>query len=371
MTSEIGSIGSKRRSALCLCGGGITGAMYQVGCLAALEDGVTGFRANDFDLFVGSSSGATVATCFAGGLQAQRMYRALLDPADVLFAFHRSHLLQFDLGEWRRVGRTALSAARKLVSSLASRHPLEYDPWNVWLELDRFYDSLPAGIFTLDAYEQFFAEFMARRGISEDFGALPRDLLIVAHDLDSGERVAFGRGLHPAVRVSRAVAASSASPILFAPVRIDDRDYVDGGIGELAHIDLAVRAGCDLVVVVNPMVPIRSDPLARDIPTGHGRMLHVRDKGLLWVHNQAWRIRTEDRFRRGLERFRAEHPEVVVVLLEPDQGDATMFMYSPMNFAARRTILEHGYTSTTRLLRAPDSPIRAALSRSIRAVAPI
>ena len=45
--------------ALCLGGGGVTGAMYQIGALAALEDAVEGLQANDFELYMGASSGAT------------------------------------------------------------------------------------------------------------------------------------------------------------------------------------------------------------------------------------------------------------------------------------------------------------------------
>ena len=77
---------------------------------------------------------------------------------------------------------------------------------------------------------------MQRRGIPQHFAELPRKLFIVAHDLDAGERAVFGQGELADVPVARAVAASSAIPILYAPVEIDGRDYVDGGIGDVgAH----------------------------------------------------------------------------------------------------------------------------------------
>ena len=49
----------KPRIALCLPGGGAPGAMYQIGALAALEDVVEGLDVNEFDLYVGASSGAS------------------------------------------------------------------------------------------------------------------------------------------------------------------------------------------------------------------------------------------------------------------------------------------------------------------------
>jgi len=347
----------KRGLGLSLPGGGITGAMYQVGVIAALEDGLDDFRAADAEVFVGSSTGATVATFLAAGNSAQRLYRALLDPSDTFFPLQRHHLMRLDGAEWRRVGMSTLAAARRLLSSVTAR-PLDADLWN---ELDRFWDSLPAGIFTLDAYEHFLAEIMLRRGVPDRFADMPRKLVIVAIDLDQGAPVLFGLGALAHVPVARAICASAATPILFAPVRIDGHDYVEGGLGAAAHVDVAKSLGCDLVLVVNPMVPIQTDPAVRDIPTGHGTMRHVRDKGALWVYSQSWRARTASRMHEGLARFRSENPGTRVVLVEPDQTDATMFMYSPMNFAARRHILEEGYTQTIKALRDPGSELRRAL----------
>jgi predicted acylesterase/phospholipase RssA len=222
-------------------------------------------------------------------------------------------------------------------------------------------DSLPAGLFTLDAYERFLTDFMQRRGIPHRFAELPRSLLLVASDLDAGGRAVFGRGELAHVPVARAVAAASAVPLLYAPVEIAGRDYIEAGIGNVAHVDLAAEEGCKLIVVINPMVPVHAGSDGRDVPTGHGKKSRVRDKGAIWVYNQAMRIWMEARFHLGLEQFRTQHPETSVVVLEPKQADATLFMYSPMNFAARRAILEEGYTSTVRRLCEPDSPLRQTL----------
>jgi NTE family protein len=328
--------------------------MYEVGCLAALEDFFDGFYACDFDAFVGTGAGASVAVALAGGLRAGRLYRALLDPADDFFSLRRQHMFGFDSGEWKRVVSTLFGAARRAVASVIAS-PLETD---VWHELERFVDSLPAGLFSLDPYERFFAEFMERRSIGGSFAQLAKPLALVAHDLDAGERTVFGKPPFLDVSVAQAVAASSAIPVLFAPVRIGDRDYVDGGLGDVAHVDVAGQLGAAVVLVINPMVPIRSEVHTRDIPTGHGRMKRVRDKGLLWVYNQSFRMRSDARLRAGLARYRAENPDADVVLLEPDPSDATLFMHSPMNFAARRAILTHAYTTTYQALRVPSSELR-------------
>ncbi|HEX5656873.1 MAG TPA: patatin-like phospholipase family protein [Polyangiales bacterium] len=342
------------RTALCLCGGGVTGAMYEVGCLAALEDFFEGFSASDFDVYVGSGAGSSVAVALAGGLRASRLYRALLDPADDFFSLKRNDIFGLDFGEWRRVTNAVVGAGRRAAASFILR-PLETDVWN---ELERFVDSLPAGLFSIDPYEQFFREFMERRAIAPRFSSLPKPLALVAHDLDAGARTVFGAQPLLDVPVAEAVAASCAIPVLFAPVRLAGRDYIDGGLGDVAHIDVAVELGAEAALIVNPMVPIRSEVSEREIPTGHGRMRRVRDKGLLWVYNQAFRIRSDARLHDGLARYRREHPERSVVLLEPDPSDATLFMHSPMNFAARRAILTHAYTTTYQALRVPSSELR-------------
>jgi len=347
-----------KRSALCLAGGGITGAMYEVGVLAALEDAFEDFRASDFDVYIGAASGACVATGLAGGLEASRMYRALLDPADDFFPLQRQHIARIDAREMRRVFGSATKAVRRIVGSVAAK-PLKID---VWEEIDRLWDSLPAGLFSTDPFEQFFFDFLTRRGLPKAFADMPNKLLLIANDLDGGERVVFGVGGDlEQVPIAKAVSASIATPMLFAPVRIDGRDFIAGGVGEAGHVDVAVEQGCELVLVLNAMVPVRTNPTERGIPTGHGPMKRVRDKGLLWVYNQSWRVVMDQRLQSGLARYRAEHPEIDVHLIEPAKDDATMFMYSPMNFAARRVILEDGYTATTRQLRDEADPLRQAL----------
>ena len=164
-----------KRTGLCLAGGGITGAMYEVGVLAALEDAFEDFHASDFDVIIGASTGACVATALAGGISAQRMYRALLDPSDDFFPLRRQHLLRLDLREMRRVWSSAFGAFRRLLGTVSAR-PLQKESWG---EVDRLWDSLPAGLFKMDAFEQFFFEFLTRRGLPKSFSEMPRKLMLV------------------------------------------------------------------------------------------------------------------------------------------------------------------------------------------------
>src|SRR5919201_553031 len=60
------------KRALVLTAGGVTGALYEVGVLRALEEGV-GPPAEAFDLFLGVSAGASVAAFVAQGILPSRL----------------------------------------------------------------------------------------------------------------------------------------------------------------------------------------------------------------------------------------------------------------------------------------------------------
>jgi len=337
---------SRPKCALCLPGGGLTGALYQIGALAALEDGVRGVDGQSFSLYIGTSSGASVAAGLAGGIPIERLYRALLDPVDNFFPLERGHILRVDLDEWRRALSTAAVALRHALARLSTRgDSTGVEPRHLfWIEqLDRLNDSLPAGLFTLDRYERFLAEFFLRRGIPNSFREMPRALRVAANDLDSGERVMFGAPGFEDTPVSLACSASLALPLFFSPVRIGDRHFLDGGLGNVAHLDEAEAAGAELAIVVNPLVPVSTEH--RAVPTGHGVRESVRDKGLLWVFNQSMRVGAHARLHQDVVRMKAAG-KMQVLVLEPEPNDVLLFLHNPVNPNARRAILEYAYRTT-------------------------
>jgi predicted acylesterase/phospholipase RssA len=336
-----------RRVVAYLPGGGIGGGLYQLGALAALEEGVEGFRANTLHGYLAVGSGAILASALAGEIEVQRLYRALLDPADTFFPLERRHLLAVDVGEWRRAAVAVFGALRNLLEN-ARQRPVEtaVDPWK---ELDRFYDVLPAGLFTMEPMERFLDAFFERRGIPDVFRALPRRLVVPAHDLDTGEMVPFGGRGHEGTRIARAATASMALPLFFAPVRMGDRLFFAGSTGNASALELAVsELGAEVVLVVNPLVPISA---RGPVPTGHGEGEGLRDKGLLWVFDQAMRIGEAARLRAEIPLLTARHPDVVVAVVEPSSTDAVRFLDSPMSYSSRRRILEESFRSVREQLR--------------------
>jgi NTE family protein len=345
--------------ALCLAGGGITGAMWEVGALAALSD-TFGLEDNPFSMIVGVSTGATVAAALAGGGSISRLYRAILDPADDYFPLRRHHLLRMDFDEWRRTVVSAGLALRAGSGALLSRSKVAPPgPNDLWEQLDRFYDSLPAGLFSLDGYERFLEAFFLRRDIPTSFGAMPRALRIVAYDLDSAERVVFGSPGFEDVPVSLACAASMAQPLFFSPVRARRRRFIDGSVGGTAHLDVALADSPDFLVIVNPLVPFHvgaggsgtntlagSADASGAVPTGHGQRRSLRDKGLMWINDQASRIGAAARLRDALARLDKQGRRDQVLVLAPSAQDASVFLNNPASLSHRRKILELAYRTT-------------------------
>ncbi|WP_396434569.1 patatin-like phospholipase family protein [Limnohabitans sp.] len=74
---------------------------------------------------------------------------------------------------------------------------------------------------------------------------------IVATDLGSGRAITFRRG-----NTGEAVRASSAVPAVFQPVRIGEREYVDGGLVSPVPVRQTREMGANFVIAVD----ISSDP---------------------------------------------------------------------------------------------------------------
>jgi NTE family protein len=73
---------------------------------------------------------------------------------------------------------------------------------------------------------------------------------IVATDLDSGQAILFQRG-----DAGSAVRASSAVPAVFQPVKIGEREYVDGGLVSPVPVRFARQMGAELVLAVDISSP--------------------------------------------------------------------------------------------------------------------
>src|SRR5947207_14099949 len=112
-------------------------------------------------------------------------------------------------------------------------------------------DMLPSGLYSTDGVERYVRRILSDPGRVDDFRLLPRELYLAATDLDTCERIVFGAEDWDDVPISTAVKASTALPMVYRPVKVNDRELVDGGIVSTTNIDIAVEAGANFIIVVN------------------------------------------------------------------------------------------------------------------------
>lgn len=202
---------------LVLGGGGITGIAWEIGIVFGLAE--SGVDLRTADVVVGTSAGSVVGALVRGELPLETIFESQLVPetepigARMGLGVILRYVAAAGIGRHphdvrRRIGRLALNVPgseeeRKRI--LAERVPL--DGW-------------PAG-----------------------------RLLITAVNAETGDPMVFDNS--SGVALLDAVAASCAVPLVWPPITINGRRYMDGGARSIANADLA--SGCDRVVVIAPI----------------------------------------------------------------------------------------------------------------------
>jgi predicted acylesterase/phospholipase RssA len=337
--------------ALVLAGGGVIGGMYEVGALAALDEALPGFRANDFDFYVGSSAGSVVAALMANGVRPLDLYQILDESRDDALNFHSGSVYQ--RGAVADAGRSFLRLVWAVGKNLATNFRLDWPDI-----LARSRPDMPAGFFSVRQLEEFIRGAFAAKGLANTFADCPRRLLIPAMDLDRARRVVFGAGALAETRISEAIAASSAIPGFFEPFRIGGSDYVDGDVGHTGHADLAVEAGARRLVIINPLVPLRADG-------GESTPRPLRGQGLYGILEQVGRINSQGLLDLGLRELALRHPGLEIHLLEPPPGGTPLFGPS-MGFEASRRALRFGREATLDWLVTEGGVLRRAFGAATR-----
>jgi NTE family protein len=334
----------RTRTALVLGGGGFTGGVYEIGALRALDLLSVNRTVNDFDIYVGTSAGSFVATLLAAGMTPEEMSRVVNKQVPTPFKdVDLGSLLRPAYGDF--ASRALLMPLRVvgLTRSLAGR----------WREvslmdiLTGLAEALPPGLYSGSGIEKYIREVFTESDRSDDFRLLEAELYLAATDLDTCERVVFGAPGWDDVPISKAVAASTALPMVYRPMECRGRQLIDGGIRSTTNVDIAVERGAQFIVVVNPLVPYVND-FQKRIPTIFGsRVRRVSDMGYPQVGYQAFKLLAHARLHEHVKHWRERYPGVDIILIEPDPNDELMFGTSIMNYSSRIEIARHGFESVT------------------------
>jgi predicted acylesterase/phospholipase RssA len=345
---------SKRLGLVC-AGGGVTGAIYEIGALAALEDRLENASLTDCDVFVGVSAGAYISALLANGVTPSLLFRNATRAAGSRTDIDDLSLFRLNLAEIAsRLAKAPFTILDSAWDFYKNRHETTLTDL-----VAAFGQLLPSGLFQNEGLEAWMRAWLGKDGRTDDFRRLVKTLRVVAVDLDSGETTAFGGPGHDDVPISKAVAASCAIPGLYRPVKIGGIDYVDGGVRKTAHISLALRERCGLTICVNPLVPVRFHPTETN-GAGAGSL---RRRGLPTILDQVFRVTLHSRLKYGLGRYRREAPDADIVVFEPRPEDLPRYMRSIMRTSGRIRIAEFAYRSTMATLDADFKRLQKVFAR--------
>jgi NTE family protein len=298
-----------RPDVLVLGAGGVLGESWMMGVLAGVED-TTGFDLRRCEHFVGTSAGSIVAAHLVAGERPvrPRSTGTELEPAGQ--------------PEANGLATTALEVARRAGAwTLAAAAPLA--PLTLGL-------AKPGGALLRAVVLHRIANPRAtlddlRERIARSGARFDGRLRIATVERRTGRRVVFGRPGAPFATVADAVAASCSVPWLFEPVRISDREYVDGGVWSPTNLD-AAPAGRDTHVLC--LFPTAALP---------GSV-----------------TRTVLRSSVGLELLTLRHRGAAVQMVAPDHESSNAMGSDLMDREPRRRVLAAGYRQGLELAAATE-----------------
>jgi NTE family protein len=212
---------------LALSGGGARGGAH-IGVLEALEE-----LKVPVDYIAGTSMGAIVGALYASGYEAGEIRRILGEM------------------DWTR----AMSDRPDRRDRTMRRKELEAEfliPYRVGFNGGEF--QFPLGAIDGQHLDQVFNELlMPVMGVT-DFDQLPIPFRAIATDLANGEEVILGKG-----NLTNSLRASMSVPGVFAPVRIEDRLLVDGGMSNNLPVSVVRAMGADIVIAVDISSPFLTE----------------------------------------------------------------------------------------------------------------
>ena len=312
-----------RRRGLVLGGGGVLGAAWMVGALAALEESL-GVDLREVEAIVGTSAGSVVGALLAAGVGVDELRRHQLgEPlTDGLLAGFEWDYERATGGGRPPRPRPGLGSAGLLARNVA--HLRRLPPTAVLSAL------LPEGRGSLASVGAMVRHVVPSGWVQRE------GLQVVTMDYETGRRVAFGRLGAPEADLADAVMASCAIPGWYQPVRIGADRYVDGGACSSTSVDLLAGLGLDEVWVIAPSVSF-----AVDAPDALATRLE-----------RQWRTRVTRRCLREVAKVHAGGTEVTVV--GPGPEDLEAIGGNLMDVGRRRAVLETSLRTSAQALRDPE-----------------
>jgi len=387
------------KKALILAGGAVTGGSFKAGGVKALNDYMTNFSVNDFDIYVGISSGSLLVAPLAGGISPEEIVKSLDGTSKRFTELSPWHYYWPNLKEifFRPIGfwykniahlpRLAMSFFTGMPTTILNlvnhfqavvRHPTADNYAALMnavtmiipaMSLPSILQMLPSGAFDNSPIEQYLRKNIKKNHLTNSFTVTHKltgkSLYISAMTVDGAKRVVFGHDENNEATISQAVQASTAMPGFYKPARINGVDYVDGGVQETANIDIAVSKGAKLVICYNPFRPYDNQVLLEYIRKENkyvSKDRRLSDDGVMAVLNQMFRAMFHSRLHLALDRYRdAKNFKGDIILIEPKADDAAFFGLNPLVFGNRVKAAALGFKSVRNSIQQEYSKISKIL----------
>ncbi|MFT3927788.1 MAG: patatin-like phospholipase family protein [Myxococcales bacterium] len=308
-----------KKRALVLGCGGVAGAAWTTATLSELER-VLGWDAREADVLIGTSAGALAAALLGAGVSVSQLMKSQRGELEADCWDHAR-----DWGSGRPpVPSLRFTAPRFWSGVMRGRVSLA----------TAFTGLLPEGRAGFASFERLFA-----RVLPEQRWVSHKATWIMVADVDSGERVAFGKPGSPLASISSAVSASYAVPGWYTPIRIGERTYVDGGVVSPTSADLLLGSDITEAIVLAPMA-------AREPASGGARRNPFAEA--LRMHM----TRIVDREVKALQAAK-----IRVIRLDPSNEDIAAFGINLMDPRRRLGVLE---TAIRTAPRAVESALQLA-----------
>jgi len=154
----------------------------------------------------------------------------------------------------------------------------------------------------------------------DSFKLLDTPLLVNAVELSRGEEVYWGSEGLDDIPVHQAVYGSCALPGVFPPLRLNDLDYVDGGVMTNLPVRMACQRGADLIIAINLGLPALRD--IRDVSEQRGIIdILLQSNGII--------------MRRILQLQLRDFIEYPLILIEPHLPTRRMFDFDETDRSIR------------------------------------
>ena len=219
-------VSDRPRIGLVLSGGGARGAAH-IGVLEVLEEARV-----PVDCIAGTSMGAIVGGLYASGMSAREIAKAIREI------------------DWKDILDDDTSREK-----LSFRRKRDEDEFLLRSEigLNQGAVQLPMGLIQGQKMLLELKALTRHAAGVRDFDRLAIPFRAVATDIATGREVVIGKG-----DLATALRASSSIPSVFAPVELDGRLLVDGGVSDNLPVKVARELCADVLIVVDVSTPLRS-----------------------------------------------------------------------------------------------------------------